>query len=138
MIEINQEISINEDEIHLNYIRASGPGGQKVNKVSSAVQLRFNAGNSPSLPEDVRARLMKIAGKRVTDDGIIIIEASQQRTQEGNRKDAINRLVELIREAAKKPKERKKTEPTKKAKQRRLDEKHQQSQKKKERKKITY
>ena len=138
MIEINQEISINEDEIHLNYIRASGPGGQKVNKASSAVQLRFNAENSPSLPEDVRARLMQIAGKRVTDDGTIIIEASQQRTQEGNRRDAINRLVELIREATKKPKERKKTEPTKEAKQRRLDEKHQQSQKKKERKKIIY
>jgi ribosome-associated protein len=138
MIEINQKISINEDEIHLNYIRASGPGGQKVNKASSAVQLRFNAENSPSLPEDVRARLMQIAGKRVTDDGTIIIEASQQRTQEGNRRDAINRLVELIREATKKPKERKKTEPTKEAKQRRLDEKHQQSQKKKERKKIIY
>ena len=138
MIEITKKISISEDEIQLNFIRASGPGGQKVNKASSAVQLRFDVRNSPSLPENIRMRLIQIAGKRVTEDGILIIEASQQRTQEGNRQDAINRLIELIQEAAKEPKERKKTQPSKGAIQRRLDEKRQQSEKKKKRKKITY
>jgi len=138
MIRVTDTISINEDEIKFNFIRASGPGGQNINKVSTAVQLRFNVRNSPSLPEEVRRRLIQIAGKRVTEDGILIIEAKQQRTQERNKQDAINKLVALIREAAKEPKERKKTKPDKNAIQRRLDEKRKQSEKKESRKKIVY
>ena len=112
MIQITTAISINKRELHLNFIRASGPGGQNVNKVATAVQVRFDVVNSPSLPEDVRERLIHLAGRRITEDGILIINARRYRTQERNRQDGIGRLVELIRKAAEKPKFRRKTRPT--------------------------
>ena len=121
MVKITHAISIEEREIHFKFIRASGPGGQNVNKVATAAQLRFDVGNSPSLPGDVRVRLIRMAGRRVTQDGILIIEARRFRTQEQNREDAIERLVELIRKAAEKPKPRKKTRPSLAAKERRIE-----------------
>ena len=123
MIPITKTIALQDDEIDLLFIRSSGPGGQNVNKVSTAVQLRFDVGNSPSLPGDVRTRLIRLAGRRITQEGVLIIEARQFRTQERNREDAIERLKELIREAAKKPKPRKKTKPTAAAKERRIESK---------------
>ncbi|MCE9649734.1 MAG: aminoacyl-tRNA hydrolase [Parvibaculum sp.] len=123
MIQVTPDIAISEDEIAVAFIRAGGPGGQNVNKVSTAAQLRFDARHSPSLPERVRARLEEIAGARATKDGVIVITASRFRTQEANRKDALARLVALIAEAAARRKFRVPTRPTLGSKKRRLDEK---------------
>ena len=120
MIQVTPTIAINENELIEEFIRASGPGGQNVNKVSSAVQLRFDVANSRSLPEEVRRRLITLASNRITEDGILIIDARQFRTQGRNREDAIDRLVELIRKAAQRPKARRKTKPTLGSKVRRL------------------
>jgi ribosome-associated protein len=130
MVEITDQISIDESELQFDFLRASGPGGQNVNKVASAVQLRFNVADSPSLPEDVRQRLTRITRNRINKDGILIIEARQFRTQEQNRQEAIDRLVELVRRAALKPRPRKKTRPTSASIERRLEKKRQRSEKK--------
>lgn len=111
---------IDEKEIHWEFIQSSGPGGQNVNKVATAVQLRFDITQSASLPEDVRTRLIKLAGRRVTQDGILIIEARRYRTQEQNRQDALKRLFELLHNAYQKPKLRRRTQPTLAARQKRL------------------
>ena len=130
MIAITDSILINEDEIKIDFVQASGPGGQNVNKVATAAQLRFDAQSSPSLPEDVRQRLMRLAGKRMTDEGVLVIEARRYRTQEQNRQDAIARLVELLRKAAQKPKPRRKTHVPLEAKKRRLEAKRRRSEQK--------
>ncbi len=118
MIYVTPEISIDEKDITLDFIHGSGPGGQNVNKVASAVQLRFNIERAGTIPDEVRIRLVKLAGKRITEDGILIIQAKRHRTQEQNRRDAIERLIELIRKASVKPKTRIRTRPTLKSKRR--------------------
>ena len=123
MIRITDTISLDETELQESFVRSSGPGGQNVNKLSTAVQLRFDVRRSPSLPNDVAIRAMKLAGSRLTNDGVIVIVAQRHRTQERNRADARERLVELIREAATPPKPRRATKPTKASKQRRLESK---------------
>ncbi|MBI4787067.1 MAG: aminoacyl-tRNA hydrolase [Chloroflexi bacterium] len=122
MISITPALAIDENEIQLDYVRASGPGGQNVNKVATAVQLRFDVLRS-SLPEDVRQRLVRLAGRRVNAEGVLILDARQFRTQEQNRADALARLIRLIRQAAAKPRPRHKTRPTLAEKQRRLESK---------------
>ena len=112
MIQVTPAIAIDEGEIQEEFIRASGPGGQNVNKVATAVQLRFDVAHSPSLPDDVRQRLVRLAGRRMTEEGVLIIEARRFRTQARNRQDAVDRLVALIRKAAEKPISRRKTSPT--------------------------
>jgi ribosome-associated protein len=127
MIRINDRLSIDESEIEESFVRSSGPGGQNVNKLSTAVQLRFDVRRSPSLPNDVAIRLMKLAGKRLTKDGVLVLTAQNQRTQERNRSEAMDRLVALLREAAIPPVPRRATKPTRASKKERLDSKKRRS-----------
>ena len=121
MIRINDQISIDESELEESFVRSSGPGGQNVNKLSTAVQLRFDVRHSPSLPNDVALRLMRLAGRRMTKDGVLVLIAQNHRTQERNRAEAQDRLVALIQEAAIRPTVRRATKPTKASKERRIE-----------------
>lgn len=136
MIQVNQDIVLDENEIQEVFVRASGPGGQNVNRVSTAVQLRFDIVNSACLPEDVRQRLLRLGGSRVTGDGILIIDARRFRTQESNRRDARRRLVELVKKAAEKPKPRRQTKPTAASKRKRMEKKQRRSRIKQQRQSV--
>jgi ribosome-associated protein len=121
MIRINARIAIDEREIGESFVRASGPGGQNVNKLSTAVQLRFDVRGSPSLPDDVKARLERLAGTRLTREGVLVITAQRHRTQARNRQDALDRLVDLVRRAATPPVPRRSTKPTRASRERRIE-----------------
>jgi len=133
MIRVNAQIELEEREIQEAFVRASGPGGQNVNKVSTAVQLRFDVAHSPSLPDPVRERLMNLAGRRLTQDGVLIIEAERFRSQRRNRDDALERLIELVREACEEDKPRHATRPTLASRKRRLESKQRRGETKKQR-----
>ena len=136
MSKIINKIPIDESELQIDYVQASGPGGQNVNKVATAAQLRFDVLESNSLPEDVKNRLIKLAGKRMTREGVLVIEARRYRTQEANRKDALARFNALVQKALAKPKKRKQTKPTKASQEKRLKNKKRKSDIKKNRKKV--
>jgi ribosome-associated protein len=121
MIRVNADISLDEREIEESFVRASGPGGQNVNKLATAVQLRFDVRHSPSLPDEVRTRLERLAGARLTRDGVLVIIAQSHRTQGRNREDALDRLIELIRRAAVAPRTRRPTRPTRASRERRVE-----------------
>lgn len=137
MIKVGSKISISENELKWRFVRASGPGGQKVNKTSSAVQLQYNVLHSPSLPDEVKVRLLRLAGQRLSSKGVVIIEARRFRSQERNRQDALDRLERLITRALERPKIRKATRPSATAKRRRLDAKRKRSEKKRARGRIS-
>ena len=120
-LEVSPSITLGEHELQERFVQAGGPGGQNVNKVASAVELRFDVAHSPSLPQPVRERLMRLAGKRLTQEGVLVIQARRHRTQDRNRADARQRLAELIRSALAAPKPRRATKPTKASKQRRVE-----------------
>lgn len=123
MLRITPSLALDDSELELKFVRSSGPGGQHVNKVATAVQLRFDVLASPTLPDDVRDRLIKLAGNRISDEGVLTIEASRYRSQTRNREDAVARLIELVRRATVRPKTRRATRPSANAKRRRLEDK---------------
>jgi ribosome-associated protein len=138
MIEITPTLSIDENEIQLDFVRSSGPGGQNVNKVASAVQLRFDIDASAALPDAAKHRLRSLSRNRVTSEGVLILEAKRFRTQEQNRQDAIQRFIELIQRSLYQPKARKRTKPSQAAREKRLQEKRQRGERKKLRQNRTY
>ena len=137
MIAVTPDISIDDSEVQFDFVRASGPGGQNVNKVATAVQLRFSVADSPSLSEAVRRRLVRIAGRRVTRDGVLIIEAKRYRNQQRNRHDAVEQFTALFRKAVKAPKVRRSTKPTAAAKRRRMERKRRRSLTKRRRRPVS-
>ncbi len=137
MIRVNNRVSLGEEELAFDYVRSSGPGGQHVNKVNTAVQLRFDVANSPSLPEGVRARLFRIARNRISTSGVLVIDSRGYRSQIKNREEALTRLIHLVDQACFVPKMRKKTKPSRAAKQRRLDSKKNRSRKKQTRGRVS-
>ncbi len=133
MIQVTRSIAIDERKIHFDFVRASGPGGQNVNKVSTAVRLRFDVLTCSSLPEDVRARLRGLAGRRIGGDGVLSIEARRFRTQEANRQDAIARFMQLLHQAVERPRARRTTKPPAASRMRRLEAKRRRGQAKRAR-----
>ncbi len=138
MIQVTDTIALEDNEIQEDFIRSSGPGGQHVNKAATGVQLRFDAAGSPSLPEAVRNRLMQLARGRLTDDGVLIIEAKRFRSQDRNRKDALDRLITLIQSAAAPPRPRKKTKTPLGSRRRRLEDKHKRGETKRLRQRVDH
>lgn len=136
MIQITETITIEENEIEFDFARSSGPGGQHINRSATAVQLRFDVANSPSIPQEVGQRLRRLAGRRMTKEGVLIIQANNYRSQERNREDALDRLVALIRKAAERPRQRRRTKLPQWAKERRLEQKRQRSEKKRSRQSV--
>lgn len=136
MVEINPQMQIDENELEFSFFRADGPGGQNINKVATAVQLRFDVWQSNWLPEEVKSRFIKLAGKRMTQDGILVIQARRFRTQERNREDAIARFNLLVQKALQKPKARKRTKPSAASTEKRLEKKKQRGEIKRSRQKY--
>jgi ribosome-associated protein len=138
LLQITPTVALDESELEERFVRASGPGGQNVNKVATAVQLRFDVERSTALSDDVRARLRALAGSRMTTDGVLVIDARRHRTQAQNRDDARQRLAELVRQALVKPKKRRKTKPTQLAVERRIESKKKRSNTKRNRGRVGY